>query len=122
MREEDMTETARLVGIAPSQVDIGTFHRWVDDLAQEHGESLVTYSGRFGACEVWTRGERCSCSTCDERDRNKAAEATGVWTLSLQSHMILCPACGNKRCPHATHHDNPCTGSNEPGQEGSRYA
>lgn len=35
--------------------------------------------------------------------------------------MILCHECGNKRCPHATDHHNPCTGSNEPGQRGSRY-
>lgn len=26
--------------------------------------------------------------------------------------MILCPDCGNKRCPKATHHDNACTNSN----------
>lgn len=35
--------------------------------------------------------------------------------------MILCPDCGNKRCPHATSHHNPCSGSNEPGQHGSIY-
>jgi hypothetical protein len=35
--------------------------------------------------------------------------------------MILCPTCGNKRCPHATDHRNACTGSNEPGQPGSSY-
>lgn len=35
--------------------------------------------------------------------------------------MILCGTCGNKRCPHATHHNNACTGSNEPGQPGSAY-
>lgn len=35
--------------------------------------------------------------------------------------MILCPKCGNKRCPKASHHDLPCTNSNEPGQEGSIY-
>ncbi|MFS8319194.1 hypothetical protein RPF54_24860, partial [Enterobacter hormaechei subsp. xiangfangensis] len=28
---------------------------------------------------------------------------------------------GNKRCPHANDHRNACTGSNEPGQEGSAY-
>jgi hypothetical protein len=33
----------------------------------------------------------------------------------------MCPSCGNKRCPRATHHDNVCTGSNEPGQPGSAY-
>lgn len=35
--------------------------------------------------------------------------------------MLLCPLCGNKRCPHANSHDNPCTGSNDPGQPGSAY-
>lgn len=38
-----------------------------------------------------------------------------------RTRMILCPECGNKRCPHATDHNLPCTNSNEPGQEGSRY-
>ncbi|MGD1826920.1 hypothetical protein A203_16590 [Chromobacterium violaceum] len=35
--------------------------------------------------------------------------------------MVLCPVCGNKRCPHANDHHNACTGSNEPGQIGSFY-
>ena len=35
--------------------------------------------------------------------------------------MLTCDECGNKRCPHATDHNNPCTRSNDPGQEGSRY-
>jgi hypothetical protein len=42
------------------------------------------------------------------------------WPITL-SRMILCPTCGNKRCPRATNHNNPCTNSNEPGQPGSRY-
>lgn len=35
--------------------------------------------------------------------------------------MFLCLTCGNKRCPKATLCDLECCGSNEPGQEGSRY-
>lgn len=35
--------------------------------------------------------------------------------------MVLCPDCGNKRCPKANDHRNACTGSNEPGQLGSAY-
>lgn len=35
--------------------------------------------------------------------------------------MVICPTCGNKRCPHATFHGNACTGSNAPGQPGSSY-
>ncbi|WP_275256090.1 DUF550 domain-containing protein [Citrobacter freundii] len=35
--------------------------------------------------------------------------------------FVVCPDCGNKRCPHANDHRNACTGSNEPGQQGSAY-
>lgn len=35
--------------------------------------------------------------------------------------FVVCPQCGNKRCPHANDHRNVCTGSNDPGQEGSAY-
>ncbi|MEJ3963063.1 DUF551 domain-containing protein [Citrobacter braakii] len=35
--------------------------------------------------------------------------------------FVVCPDCGNKRCPHANDHRNDCTGSNEPGQIGSAY-
>lgn len=37
------------------------------------------------------------------------------------TRMIVCPTCGNKRCPHSTDHNLACTNSNEPGQPGSRY-
>lgn len=35
--------------------------------------------------------------------------------------FVVCPECGNKRCPHANDHRNACTGSNDPGQIGSAY-
>ncbi|HHL3907766.1 TPA: hypothetical protein ACQ7G7_001034 [Klebsiella pneumoniae] len=35
--------------------------------------------------------------------------------------FVVCPDCGNKRCPRANDHRNACTGSNEPGQDGSAY-
>ncbi|WP_429322457.1 hypothetical protein [Paraburkholderia sp. GAS448] len=52
--------------------------------------------------------EACWCETCSP--------------ITLQDmRMVLCPACGNKRCPHATDHRNACTGSNERGQRGSSW-
>lgn len=42
------------------------------------------------------------------------------WPVPLVT-FIVCTICGNKRCPHAANHENRCTGSNEPGQVGSRY-
>lgn len=59
--------------------------------------------------------ESCWCFKCDEAERAKSDNP-----LSYM-RMNLCPDCGNKRCPRATDHRNDCTGSNEPGQEGSRY-
>ena len=53
----------------------------------------------------------CTCYNC-----KKAKDPDYVLT-----HMIVCATCGNKRCPHATDHTLTCTGSNEPGQSGSRY-
>lgn len=59
---------------------------------------------------VRTGGEvaKCWCHTCRPI------------TLA-DMRMVLCPDCGNKRCPKANFHGNPCTNSNEPGQPGSAY-
>jgi hypothetical protein len=35
--------------------------------------------------------------------------------------FIVCPDCGNKRCPKANDHRNACTNSNEVGQHGSSW-
>lgn len=49
----------------------------------------------------------CWCQFCKRSERRR--------------FMIVCPLCGNKRCPHASHHDHECTDSNEPGQHGSVF-
>lgn len=50
----------------------------------------------------------CQCRTCRPVTMNDI-------------RFVVCPECGNKRCPHANDHNNACTGSNEPGQIGSAY-
>lgn len=58
-------------------------------------------------------------------DQVLAAQA--CWCLKCRPlraadiRMVLCPDCGNKRCPKASHHVLACTGSNAPGQPGSVY-
>ena len=93
----------------------------MDALDAEHGPGLVAVNGRWGL-EIRTPGETCWCATCDAFERDLVAEKTGDWVVRLTRVMIVCPDCGNKRCPKATRHDQPCTGSNEPGQPGSAYA
>jgi hypothetical protein len=56
----------------------------------------------------------CFCYTC-----NKDRTVNGL--PYAMTTMIVCPKCGNKRCPHATDHFLGCTGSNVSGQGGSRY-
>lgn len=63
--------------------------------------------------------EECGCARCRE-DRD---ERNPSWPeLPISSAMyILCPICGNKRCPHASDHNFDCTNSNSSGQLGSDY-
>lgn len=59
--------------------------------------------------------------------RENAETSTKCWCHACRpvtfsdSRLVVCPECGNKRCPHANDHRNACTESNEPGQEGSAY-
>lgn len=46
----------------------------------------------------------------------------GALSLPVEgTRMVVCPTCGNKRCPHASDHNYTCTSSNESGQPGSVY-
>lgn len=59
----------------------------------------------------------CTCHRCIEEH-----DLRGTSGLPLNvERMILCPKCGNKRCPKASDHRLECTGSNKPGQPGSVY-
>lgn len=52
-------------------------------------------------------GAPCWCATCRP--------------ITLDDmRMVLCPTCGNKRCPHAADHRYDCTNSNDPNQKGRK--
>ena len=52
--------------------------------------------------------QKCWCTTCRPI------------TMS-DMRFVVCPDCGNKRCPKSNDHRNACTGSNEVGQNGSSW-
>lgn len=56
----------------------------------------------------WRSEPPCWCHTCRP-------------VTVFDMRFIVCPTCGNKRCPKANDHRHECTGSNEPGQKGSAY-
>lgn len=57
----------------------------------------------------------------DDYDCHRCRDELVTKGVMPMPRMILCPTCGNKRCPKANDHLNDCTGSNEPGQPGSAY-
>jgi len=60
----------------------------------------------------------CECHRCiKEHDLRMPGR---LYPLNA-TKMILCPTCGNKRCPKASDHRLDCTDSNESGQPGSVY-
>jgi hypothetical protein len=62
----------------------------------------------------------CPCRACIAAYED--AHPPAVWIESMSNRFIVCPTCGNKRCPHASDHSYACTGSNATGQNGSVYA
>ena len=63
----------------------------------------------------------CNCISCDSFIADAIDENDPNAFAWLSRPFIVCPDCGNKRCPKATHHDHACTRSNEPGQANSVY-
>ena len=80
------------IGCVNNPVDIALSARWQD--GEVKVEPPIGWSIGFRSPECW-------CETCDTAANH-----------GLRSRMSLCPRCGNKRCPRATHHDNACTASN----------
>lgn len=73
---------------------------------QSPGSEPATVPGKW--IPVSEQNPDCWCLTCRPVTLN-------------DMRFVVCPDCGNKRCPRANDHRNSCTGSNEPGQEDSAY-
>jgi hypothetical protein len=58
--------------------------------------------------EALAQEQECWCTTCRP-------------ITMADMRFVVCPDCGNKRCPKANDHRNACTNSNEVGQKGSSW-
>lgn len=54
------------------------------------------------------QAQKCWCTTCRP-------------ITLYDMRFVVCPDCGNKRCPKANNHSLACTGSNDVGQVGSSW-
>lgn len=91
----------------PTKVIISFTDEGLGHGAEAHFREIVN-SSTNNCRENEETSTKCWCRTCRPV------------TIS-DMRFVVCPDCGNKRCPHANDHRNACTGSNEPGQEGSAY-
>lgn len=95
---------------APRPLPIPRLGKIAKALKTLYGEDL-TMTDTGTAFIFWTPGDTCPCSECDERVGHmiEANPEIGWWA---GSGMIVCPDCGNKRCPQAKNHEYKCTRSN----------
>ena len=111
-------EVMPLYTVPPAPVSVPAAMEMDDDFdsAFEHGKAVGWNAYRAAMLQSFGNSEQlnspvipdCWCRTCRP--------------ITLRDmRFVVCPDCGNKRCPHANDHRNACTGSNEPGQDGSAY-
>lgn len=106
---------------------------WFEEGECHHYSGYVDIAGEYveiyetalrGHCDGshlgWPDPMVAGCTSCEAKRRESFPQDD--WMAKLSWPMIVCRNCGNKRCPKATDHRSDCTGSNEPGQTGSRYA
>lgn len=111
----DIPEDARLIyehGPTHSQsIPVGVLARRAAARIHELEVALAEWTSGRASTEPkpWenTIG-RCWCQTCRP-------------IRLVDMRMVVCPECGNKRCPRSNNHHHACTGSNEAGQAGSAY-
>lgn len=80
-------------------------------MSERNDPALGIFPGMEGDRSQWGN---CGCWTC--------VQAQPSTRGGFFMPFIVCPDCGNKRCPKAMLHSHPCGDSNEPGQTGSRFA
>lgn len=89
------------------------------------GLASTTHTIRETTCGAATLAALGGFSVVAARPRTPAEAACWCHTcrpVTLDDcRMVLCPTCGNKRCPHANDHSLACSSSNESGQPGSAY-
>lgn len=110
---------SRLVAVIDEPIAVKDFARLTREWEAEFGPDLRISQGRWTRFDIRTPGRHCACFACEDVDMATYTRLTGQHAPLT---FVVCPDCGNKRCPRASHHNNGCSNSNEAGQPGSVYA
>ncbi|MCM8071872.1 hypothetical protein ACJYFT_14185 [Enterobacter hormaechei] len=126
---DPLREVTPLYTAPPAPVSVPAAMEMDDDFdsAFEHGKAVGWNAYRAAMLQGADPDFREISNSSTKHFRENAETSTKCWCRTCRpvtfadSHFVVCPECGNKRCPHANDHRHACTGSNEPGQEGSAY-
>lgn len=94
-----------------------------NDLGKSHYQWNCSWNGN----RWWVESENGGRVTHWQPLPSAPQEPTKCWCHTCRPvtisdmRFVVCPECGSKRCPKANDHRNACSGSNEPGQDGSAY-
>ncbi|HHN5906560.1 TPA: hypothetical protein ACRRD7_000593 [Enterobacter hormaechei] len=89
---------------------------------KENEGIFVSKSSEMSVSDITINGVNGGESRCSNSPVTTGCSCRNCRPVTMTDmRFVVCPDCGNKRCPHANDHRNGCTGSNEPGQEGSAY-
>ncbi|WP_233630752.1 hypothetical protein [Citrobacter amalonaticus] len=123
---ENLRELAR-IALASLTAEPVSFDDLRDAVAEVSGGPAMEWSDIYKGHQVVPFINFNSLARIVDKFRAAPASAGGLLFITCRPvtmgdmRFVVCPECGNKRCPRANNHRNACTGSNEPGQEGSAY-
>lgn len=120
----DTSDTGRIVGVLNPILPIAKINIILEAFTLLYGPGVTMSNGHGHRFEFRAggNGTRCWCHDCEARDNTARYVLAGTpQPFNVGAGIIVCPDCGNKRCPRATNHHQECTGSNDPGQPGSIY-
>ncbi|WP_142475271.1 hypothetical protein [Klebsiella oxytoca] len=117
--------------VVPEEMTIRDACKFVQDMRLFDDVSVIVM-------RTWNACRAAMLATAPQSPGSEPATVPGKWIPASEQkpdcwcltcrpvvlndmRFVVCPDCGNKRCPRANDHRNACTGSNEPGQEGSAY-
>lgn len=105
MNPEDRKAIEMALALADDLLEDIELHGLHDDPSWGYRQQKEEYKRLRALIDERLQADACHCHKCHEHDQPY-----------LMSTFIVCPKCGNKRCPKAHNHRYECTDSNEPGQ------
>lgn len=99
------------VEAAHEPMSVGRFVSWSLGVQARHPNRTLAILPVMGAVVLVDPSVlRCPCWICVEAN-DKVIHGENYW---LHRTFIVCPDCGDKRCPKAVHHGNPCAAAEAP--------